>query len=143
MRHTPHTKRLSMASVDNSIGGAAGDASSGQEPIDVEPGSSLSPMNNEVRHFVFLLSWVQQEHSVNPYCCAERALKGQMKGQTDQLYFCTSLAPGLTSAPSFTIAFSPQTGGCSEGLGAFRFFFKQVCLRCNTILYKVPRSLMA
>ena len=50
---------------------------------------------------------------------------------------------GLTSAPSFTIAFFPQTGGCSEGLGAFRFFFKQVCLRCNTILYKVPRSLMA
>ena len=91
MRHTPHTKRLSMASVDNSIGGAAGDASSsGQEPIDVEPGSSPSPsMDNEVRHLVFLLSWVQQEHSVNPYCCAERALKGQ----TDQLYFCTSLAP--------------------------------------------------
>ena len=81
MRHTPHTRRLSMASVDNSIGGAAGDASSGpagdassgQEPIDVEPGSSPSPMGNEVRHFVFLLSWVQQEHSVNPYCCAERA----------------------------------------------------------------------
>ena len=89
MRHTPHTKRLSMASVDNSIGGAAGDASSGQEPIDVEPGSSASPsMDNEVRHFVFLLSRVQQEHSVNLYCCAERALKGQ----TDQLYFCTSLA---------------------------------------------------
>ncbi|CAM9881097.1 unnamed protein product, partial [Ascophyllum nodosum] len=40
VRHTPHTKRLSMASVDNSIGGAAGYASSGQEPIDVEPGSS-------------------------------------------------------------------------------------------------------
>ncbi|CAM9750998.1 unnamed protein product, partial [Ascophyllum nodosum] len=36
-----------MASVDNSIGGAAGDASSGQEPIDVEPGSSPSPMDNE------------------------------------------------------------------------------------------------
>ena len=89
MRHTQHTKRLSMASVDNSIGGAAGDASSGQEPIDVEPGSSPSPMDNEVRHFVFLLSWVQQEHSVNPYCCAERALKDQ----TDKLYFCTSLAP--------------------------------------------------
>ena len=89
MRHTPHTKRLSMASVDNSIGGAAGDASSGQEPIDVESGSSPSPMDNEVRHFVFLLSWVQREHSVNPYCCAERALKGQ----TDKLYFCTSLAP--------------------------------------------------
>ena len=53
MRHTPHTRRLSMASVDNSIGGAAGDASSGQEPIDVEPGSSPSPMDNEVRHFVF------------------------------------------------------------------------------------------
>ena len=90
MRHTPHTKRLSMASVDNSIGGATGYASSGQEPIDVEPGSSprLS-IDNEVRHFVFLLSWIQQEHSVNPYCCAERALKGQ----TDQLYFCTSLAP--------------------------------------------------
>ena len=54
MRHTPHTKRLSMASVDNSIGGAAGYASSGQEPIDVEPGSSprLS-IDNEVRHFVF------------------------------------------------------------------------------------------
>ena len=48
MRHTPHTKRLSIASVDNSIGGAAGDASSGQEPIDVEPGSSPSPMDNEV-----------------------------------------------------------------------------------------------
>ena len=89
MRHTPHTKRLSMASVDNSIGGAAGDSSSGQEPIDVEPGSSPSLMDNEVRHFVFLLSWVQQEHSVNPYSCAERALKGQ----TDKLYFCTSLAP--------------------------------------------------
>ena len=89
MRHTPHTKRLSMASVDNSIGGAAGDASSGQEPIDVEPGSSPSPMDNEVRPFVFLLAWVQQEHSVNPYCCAERALKGQ----TDKLYSCTSLAP--------------------------------------------------
>ena len=73
MRHTPHTRRLSMASVDNSIGGAAGDASSGQEPIDVEAGSSPSPMDNEVRHFVFLLSWVQQEHSVNPYCCAELA----------------------------------------------------------------------
>ena len=43
-----------MASVDNSIGGAAGDvSSSGQEPIDVEPGSSPSPMDNEVRHFVF------------------------------------------------------------------------------------------
>ena len=53
MRHTPHTKRLSMVSVDNSIGGAAGDASSGQEPIDVEPGSSPSPMDNEMRHFVF------------------------------------------------------------------------------------------
>ena len=53
MRHTLHTRRLSMASVDNSIGGAAGDASSGQEPIDVEPGSSPSPMDNEVRHFVF------------------------------------------------------------------------------------------
>ena len=51
MRHTPHTRRLSMASVDNSIGGAAGDASSGQEPIDVEAGSSPSPMDNEVRHF--------------------------------------------------------------------------------------------
>ena len=73
MRHTPHTRRLSMASVDNSIDGAAGDASSGQEPIDVEAGSSPSPMNNEVRHFVFLLSWVQQEHSVNPYCYAELA----------------------------------------------------------------------
>ena len=56
MQHTPHTRRLSMASVDNSIGGAAGDASSGQEPIDVEPGSSPSPMDNEARHFVFLLS---------------------------------------------------------------------------------------
>ena len=54
MRHTPHTKRLSMASVDNSIGGAAGYASSGQEPIDVEPGSSPSlSIDNEVRHFVF------------------------------------------------------------------------------------------
>ena len=123
MRHTPHTKRLSMASVDNSIGGAAGDASSGQEPIDVEPGSSPSLMDNEVRHFVFLLSWVQQEHSVNPYCCAERALKGQF----DKLYLLSGPAQcdpfGLTSAPSFTIAFFPQTGGCSEGLGAFRFFF--------------------
>ena len=79
-----------MASVDNSIGGAVGYASSGQEPIDVEPGSSprLS-IDNDVRHFVFLLSWIEQEHSVNPYCCAERALKGQ----TDQLYLCTSLAP--------------------------------------------------
>ena len=73
MRHTPHTRRLSMASVDNSIGGAAGDASSGQEPIDVEAGSSPSPMDNEVRHFVFLLSWVQQEDLVNPCCCAELA----------------------------------------------------------------------
>ena len=69
MRHTPHTRRLSMASVDNSIGGAAGDASRGQEPIDVEPGSSPGPMDNEVRHFVFFLSWVQQELSVNSYCC--------------------------------------------------------------------------
>ncbi|CAM9612844.1 unnamed protein product, partial [Ascophyllum nodosum] len=39
-----------MAPVDNSIGGAAGDASSGQEPIDVEPGSSPSPMDNEVKY---------------------------------------------------------------------------------------------
>ena len=48
MRHTPHTRRLSMASVDNSIGGAAGDASSGQEPIDVEPGSSASLLVGEL-----------------------------------------------------------------------------------------------
>ena len=54
MRHTPHTRRLSMAFVDNSIGGAAGDVSSGQEPIDVEAGSSPSPVDNEVRHFVFV-----------------------------------------------------------------------------------------
>ena len=79
-----------MASIDNSIGGAAGNASSGQEPIDEEPDFSPSPiMDNEVRLFVFLLSWVQQEHSVNPYCRAERALNGQ----TDKLNFCTSLAP--------------------------------------------------
>ena len=67
---------------------------------------------------------------------SERALKGL----TDKLYFCTSLAPsndpfGLTSAPSFTIAqqqptfppkrfdiFSPLTGGCSEGKGAVLVF---------------------
>ena len=32
------------------------------------------------------------------------------------------------------LTFSPLTGGCSEGLGAFRFFFKHVCV------YTVCRS---
>ena len=70
---------------------------------------------------------------------SERALKGQ----TDKLYFCTSLAPSnvipsdslFNSAPSFTIAqqqptfppkrfdiFFPLTGGCSEGIGAVLVF---------------------
>ena len=31
--------------------------------------------------------------------------------------------------PTWTVwHFFPQTGGCSEGLGAFRFFFKYVCM---------------
>ena len=104
-----------MASVDNSIGGAAGDASSGQEPIDVEPGSSRSPMDNEVRHFVFLLFWVQQEHS-QPILLRWTRFEGP-DWQTVLLYFsgpaqCDPF--GLTSAPSFTIAFSPQTGDAQK-----------------------------
>ena len=65
---------------------------------------------------------------------SERALKGQ----TDKLYFCTSLAPPNV-IPSDSLAllllqlaqqqptfppkrfdiFSPRTGGCLEGIGAF------------------------
>ena len=68
---------------------------------------------------------------------SERALKGQ----TDKLYFCTSLAPSNV-IPSDSLAllllhiaqqqptfppkrfdiFFPLTGGCSEGIGAVLVF---------------------
>ena len=63
MRHTPHTRRPSMASVENSIDGAAGDASSEQEPIDVEAGSSPSPVLFAIFLFAIFLSKNKARHA--------------------------------------------------------------------------------
>ena len=44
----------------------------------------------------------------------------------------------IGTAPKRFDIFSPQTGGCSEGLGAFRFFFKQQYLYDSVTLEGHP-----
>ena len=57
--------------------------------------------------------------SGNPFKCHEEVL-----------YFQLLIPP-----KRFDIFF-PQTGGCSEGLGAFRFFFKNISLSTRFLLHK-------